>query len=73
MTGMGRDGALGLKALRERGGQTFAQDQESSAVWGMPSSAIAEGAALDVVELQEIPRTLVHALAKARTDRPPLS
>lgn len=73
MTGMGRDGALGLKSLRERGGHTFAQDQESSAVWGMPSSAIAEGAALDVVELQEIPRTLVHALAKARTDRPPLS
>ncbi|MEO8350781.1 MAG: chemotaxis-specific protein-glutamate methyltransferase CheB [Chthoniobacteraceae bacterium] len=48
LTGMGRDGADGLKLMRDRGGVTFAQDKESSIVHGMPGEAIRLGAALHV-------------------------
>ena len=53
LTGMGRDGADGLLALRRRGALTFAQDEESSVVWGMPREAIAIGAAHQVLALDE--------------------
>jgi chemotaxis response regulator CheB len=48
LTGLGRDGAAGLKHLRQRGGFAIAQDEESSAVYGMPAAAVA----LDAVDLQ---------------------
>lgn len=48
LTGMGRDGAIGLKAMRERGAVTIGQDEASSAVWGMPGAA----SALDAVEYE---------------------
>ena len=48
LTGMGRDGAAGLKQLRTRGAVTIAQDEASSAVYGMPAAAVS----LDAVELQ---------------------
>ena len=54
MTGMGTDGALGLKALRESGAATIAQDEHSSVVWGMPGEAVKVGAACKVVPLQKI-------------------
>ena len=43
---MGRDGADGLGAVREAGGQTIAQDEETSAVYGMPYEAAKRGAAM---------------------------
>lgn len=60
LTGMGRDGAIGLKALRNAGHYTIAQDQETSAVYGMPKAAAALGAAVDVLPLGDIAARLVH-------------
>ncbi len=54
LTGMGRDGAMGLKALRDRGWSTLVQDQASSVVYGMPKAAIELGAAQQVLSLSDI-------------------
>ncbi len=54
LTGMGRDGARGLKEIRARGGHTIAQDEATSVVFGMPGEAIALGAAQKVLPLEEI-------------------
>jgi len=60
MTGMGADGARGLLELRHAGGKTYAQDQETCAVWGMPAAAVEIGAAERLVALQDIPSVLVN-------------
>jgi two-component system chemotaxis response regulator CheB len=54
LTGMGRDGAAGLLAMRRAGGQTFAQDEESCVVYGMPREAANLDAAGRVLPLGEI-------------------
>ena len=54
LNGMGRDGAAGLKAMRQRGWHTIAQDQESCAVYGMPKAAMEIGAAVEILPLGEI-------------------
>jgi two-component system response regulator WspF len=60
LTGMGRDGAEGLKLLRSRGHYTIAQDQASSAVYGMPKAAAELGAASEIMALDEIPDRLLR-------------
>jgi two-component system chemotaxis response regulator CheB len=60
LTGMGRDGAEGLKVLKRAGGHTIAQDEATSAVYGMPRAAIETGAVDQVLPLDEIPRALVE-------------
>lgn len=54
MTGMGRDGAAGLLAIRNAGGLTLSQDEASCVVYGMPREAEALGAAMRVLPLPEI-------------------
>jgi len=54
LTGMGKDGARGLKEMREAGSPTIAQDEATSVVWGMPGEAVAIGAADKVLPLNEI-------------------
>ncbi len=58
LTGMGKDGAIGLLAVRQSGGQTIAQDQASSTVFGMPREAIALDAAQVVAPLANVAETL---------------
>lgn len=66
LTGMGRDGAAGLSELRARGGLTIAQDEESSAVYGMPKAAKELGAAQLVLPLSQIARTLRESVGNRR-------
>jgi two-component system chemotaxis response regulator CheB len=54
LTGMGKDGARGLKEMREAGSPTIAQDEATSVVWGMPGEAVSIGAAEKVLPLGEI-------------------
>jgi two-component system, chemotaxis family, protein-glutamate methylesterase/glutaminase len=65
LTGMGKDGALGLKEMREAGSPTIAQDEATSVVWGMPGEAVAIGAAAEVLPLSKIAArvmTLAHEM-----------
>lgn len=64
LTGMGRDGAMGLKTMRERGFLTIAQDQASSAVYGMPKAATAIDAAVEIRPLTSIAPRLVEVFAQ---------
>lgn len=59
LTGMGDDGAEGLLKLRKTGAYTFAQDEKSSTVFGMPNSAIERGAVERVVDLENMPTELL--------------
>lgn len=60
LTGMGRDGAKGLLAIKQAGGVTIAQNQESCVVFGMPREAIRLNAARQVLPLNEIAPTLLQ-------------
>ncbi len=62
LTGMGKDGALGLKEMRDAGSRTIAQDEATSIVWGMPGEAVAVGGAQEILPLADIcPRVLALA------------
>jgi two-component system response regulator WspF len=62
LTGMGRDGAEGLAALRRAGWHTIAQDEASSIVFGMPRAAIERGAAAQVLSPSEMAPVIVTKL-----------
>lgn len=63
MTGMGKDGALGMLEMRDAGSQNFAQDEASCVVFGMPREAIAIGATHAVGPLHELPGMVLEYLA----------
>jgi two-component system chemotaxis response regulator CheB len=63
LTGMGRDGAGGLLALRQAGGVAIAQDQATSIVYGMPRQAVLRGAAEAVLPVEAIAPFLVARAA----------
>jgi two-component system chemotaxis response regulator CheB len=67
LTGMGRDGAVGLLAMRERGALTLAQDEATSAVYGMPAAAVALQAVDRQLPLDEIAPCLLSTLGRTLT------
>ena len=62
LTGMGRDGAVGLKAMRDRGAMTLGQDEATSTVYGMPQAAFAQGAVDRQLPIGEVGPTLLALL-----------
>ncbi|MCU1692688.1 MAG: response regulator receiver modulated CheB methylesterase [Frankiales bacterium] len=65
LTGMGRDGALGLKAMRDRGAPTLGQDEATSAVYGMPAAAEAAGAVERQLPIEQIGPALLELLGRS--------
>lgn len=63
LTGMGRDGAQGLKDMLDTGAHTIAQDEASSVVWGMPGAAVEIGASKDVLPLDRISERVLNVLS----------
>ena len=65
LTGMGRDGAEGMLALRRAGAQTIAQDRESSVVFGMAKEAIDRGAVQYISSLNNLPDRILSCLGNS--------
>jgi two-component system, chemotaxis family, protein-glutamate methylesterase/glutaminase len=66
LTGMGEDGAAGLLALRESGGRTFAQDEASCTVFGMPRAARERGATERLLPPQGLAAEVLEAVRQSR-------
>jgi two-component system, chemotaxis family, protein-glutamate methylesterase/glutaminase len=69
LTGMGKDGAEGLKAMRGAGGLGIVQDRATSTIYGMPQAALQRAGAEHVVGLGDVAPTIVSALSRQRTGR----
>ncbi len=70
MTGMGDDGARGLKEMFDAGAHTVAQDEASCVVFGMPKEAIKQGAVREVRALDDIPRAVLGARGPSTGQEP---
>lgn len=62
LTGMGKDGAAGMKEMHDAGAHTFAQDEASCVVFGMPKEAIAQGGVDEIVPLQQMAKKIMDHL-----------
>ncbi|MDP5137902.1 chemotaxis response regulator protein-glutamate methylesterase [Rheinheimera baltica] len=62
LTGMGKDGAVGIRSIAEQGGFTMAQDEASSLIFGMPQEAIKTGCVKQIVSLDEVSLRLIEVL-----------
>jgi two-component system chemotaxis response regulator CheB len=65
LTGMGDDGARGLKEMHAAGAPTIAQDEHSSVVWGMPGAAVKMGAVDEVMSLDKIAAAVMRLVGSA--------
>ena len=73
LTGMGRDGAEGLAALRRVGWYTIAQDETTSVIYGMPKAAKELGAAADILPIGDVGPAILRFLNKGKTEMKVLS
>jgi two-component system, chemotaxis family, protein-glutamate methylesterase/glutaminase len=64
LTGMGADGARGLLAMRQAGARTFAQDEQSCVVFGMPKEAIRLGAVEKVVSIDQMSHSILNTISQ---------
>lgn len=62
LTGMGKDGAVGMARMKEAGAYNFAQNEESCVVYGMPKEAVAHGGVDEVAHLEELPKLVLNYL-----------
>jgi len=69
LTGMGKDGARGLYDLRKSGWHTIAQDERSSAVYGMPAAAAEMNAATEILPLEDIAEAIQKRLKQLLSNR----
>jgi two-component system chemotaxis response regulator CheB len=65
LTGMGDDGARGLKEMHDAGAPTIAQDEHTSVVWGMPGAAVKLGAVGEVLSLDHIAAAVMRLVGGA--------
>lgn len=63
MTGMGKDGAVGMLRMKEAGAYNFAQNEESCVVYGMPREAVAHGGVQEIAHLKDLPKLVLNYLA----------
>jgi two-component system chemotaxis response regulator CheB len=66
LTGMGSDGLLGCRMVREQGGSVLAQDEASSTVWGMPGAVAGAGLAHKVLPLDAIAAEILRIVGRTR-------
>ena len=69
LTGMGKDGAAGLKLLHDQGCKTYAQNKASCVVFGMPKEAIERGAADEILPLEDIAEHILQTLGFAQQNQ----
>lgn len=69
LTGMGRDGALGLKAMREEGGRTLGQDEQSCVVYGMPKAAADIGAVERQTSIERMADAILDLTGQEQRER----
>lgn len=62
LTGMGKDGAAGMKEMHDAGAHTFAQDEASCVVFGMPKEAIAQGGVDEILPLKDMAKAILNHL-----------
>ena len=70
MTGMGSDGTIGAKAIREAGGEVIVQDEASSVVWGMPGLVCHAGQADAIYPLNQLAGEITRRVQESRQLRP---
>lgn len=73
LTGMGQDGAEGIRAIASVGGYSIAQDEKTSLIFGMPKEAIATGCVNEVLPLTEIAMAIIRQINRTRIENGALS